>query len=57
MQFKFKNITYECSKEQQHKDFLFLLETKDWVTLSNRITNQLKWGFLLGHVPELKVIK
>lgn len=53
-QFHFKGKTYECigeDKEFQIKQFNYCIEIQDWVTLKNRITNQLKWG------PNIKEIK
>jgi hypothetical protein len=31
----------------QYDQFMYLIETQDWVTLENRIINQLKWGGLI----------
>lgn len=31
----------------QYKQYMYLIEVQDWVTLQNRITNQLKWGGLI----------
>jgi hypothetical protein len=35
------------SLEGQYFQFMHLIETQDWVTLENRIINQLKWGGLI----------
>jgi hypothetical protein len=46
-QFKYKGKTYECIGENKDFDieqFKFIIETRDWVTMGNRIINQLKWG-------------
>ena len=53
-QFQFKGKTYECiglDKEFQIIQFKYCIEVYDWITLKNRITNQLKW-----HGPSLKEI-
>ena len=53
LQFKFLGVTYECigeGKEWQFEQLLFALSTGDYLTLKNRIANQLKWG------PYLKII-
>jgi hypothetical protein len=54
--YTFKGITYELVddkrdkrvgwKEQVIRDFLHCEETKDWVTIKNRISNGLMWGWL-----------
>ena len=49
--YTFKGITYEIIEEPQRAnqllvDFLWCEETKDWVTIKNRITNGLLWGWL-----------
>ena len=49
--YTFKGITYEIIEEPQRsnqllRDFLHCEETKDWVTIKNRITNGLLWGWL-----------
>jgi hypothetical protein len=31
----------------QYDQFMYLIKVQDWVTLENRITNQLKWGGLI----------
>lgn len=31
----------------QYSQFIYLIQTQDWVTLENRIINQLKWGGLI----------
>lgn len=52
--FEFGGKTYECigeDKEFQIKQFKYAIETKQWQTVKNRITNQLLWG------PNLKEIK
>ena len=46
-QFKYRGKTYECIGENKDFDieqFKFIIETRDWVTMGNRIINQLKWG-------------
>jgi len=45
--FKFKGKTYECIGEEKEFDieqFQILIKDKDWITINNRIVNQLKWG-------------
>lgn len=52
--FEFGGKTYECigeDKDFQIKQFKYAIETKQWQTVKNRITNQLLWG------PNLKEIK
>jgi len=63
-QFQYRGKTYECidedevsiqpglnpSRDFQIGQFKFIIETQDWVTMENRIVNQLKWG------PSLKLI-
>jgi hypothetical protein len=52
--FEFGGKTYECigeDKDFQIKQFRYAIETKQWQTVKNRITNQLLWG------PNLKEIK
>lgn len=46
-QFKFRNKVYECigeDKDFQIKQFRFAIKDKQWLTVKNRIINQLKWG-------------
>lgn len=53
-QFRFKNKVYECigeDKDWQIEQFRFAIKDKQWVTIKNRIINQLKW-----HGPSLKEI-
>ena len=53
-QFKFRNKVYECigeDKDWQIEQFRFAIKDKQWVTVKNRIINQLKW-----HGPSLKEI-
>jgi hypothetical protein len=53
-QFTFKGIIYECigeDKDWQVEQFKFAIKDKQWVTMKNRITNQLLWG------PNIKVVK
>ena len=53
-QFKFKNKVYECigeDKDWQITQFRFAIKDKQWVTLNNRINNQLLWG------PNIKEVK
>jgi hypothetical protein len=57
--FSFKGKTYQLdpkfmdesmpitSLEGQYEQFMFIIKTQDWVTLENRIINQLKWGGLI----------
>ena len=45
-QFTYKGKTYECIGENKDFDieqFRFAIKDKQWVTVQNRITNQLKW--------------
>jgi hypothetical protein len=52
-QFKYRGKTYECiddDRDFQIGQFKFIIKTQDWVTMENRIVNQLKWG------PSLKII-
>jgi hypothetical protein len=52
--FEFGGKTYECigeDKDFQIRQFKYAIETKQWQTVKNRITNQLIWG------PNLKEIK
>jgi hypothetical protein len=35
------------SLEGQYEQFMYIIKTQDWVTLENRIINQLKWGGLI----------
>ena len=54
-QFKFKNKVYECigeDREWQIEQFRFAIKDRQWVTVKNRIINQLKW-----HGPSLREIK
>ncbi len=55
--FRFKNKIYQLtdkweetclndSKDFQMEQFEFMLQTKDYLTLKNRIINQLKFGYL-----------
>ena len=46
-QFTFKGKTYECigeDRDWQIIQFRFAIKDKQWITVSNRIINQLKWG-------------
>lgn len=46
-QFTFEGKTYECigeDKDFQIRQFKFAIEDGQWVTIKNRIINQLKWG-------------
>jgi len=57
--FSFKGKTYQLdpkfmdesmpitSLEGQYDQFMYLIKVQDWITLENRITNQLKWGGLI----------
>ena len=57
--FSFKGKTYQLdskfmdesmlntSLEFQYFQFMHLIKAQDWVTLENRIINQLKWGGLI----------
>jgi hypothetical protein len=52
--FTFQNKVYECIGEDrdfQIKQFRYAIEIGDWMTVKNRIINQLMWG------PRLKEIK
>ena len=52
--FQYKGIRYECIGETREFDirqFRFAIEDKQWTTIKNRITNQLKWG------PNIRVVK
>ena len=54
-QFKFKNKVYECigeDREWEIEQFRFAIKDRQWVTVKNRIINQLKW-----HGPSLREIK
>ena len=45
--FEFRGKRYECIGENRDFDirqFNFAIEEKQWVTIKNRIVNQLKWG-------------
>jgi len=45
-QFNFKGKTYECTgedKDLQIRNFNHCIETRDWITIKNRVNNQLKW--------------
>lgn len=59
-QFKYKGKPYECigdDKDFQIEQFKFLLETRDYITLKNRIINQRDaWKCLIeiDNVPEVK---
>lgn len=45
---KFMDEDYPItSLEGQYEQFMHLIKVKDWVTLNNRIINQLKWGGLI----------
>lgn len=51
--FQNRGKTYECigdDKEFQITQFRFCIEVGDWVTLNNRVNNQLRFG------PDLKEI-
>jgi hypothetical protein len=53
-QFIFEGKTYECigeDKNWQIEQFRFAIKDRQWVTVKNRIINQLKWG------PNIKIIK
>lgn len=53
-QFTFKGKTYECigeDREFQIRQFRYAIETKQWITVKNRIINQLLWG------PNIKEVK
>lgn len=52
-QFTFKGKTYECigeDREFQIRQFRYAIETKQWVTVKNRLINQLKWGPLVKEI-------
>ncbi len=45
--FEFRGKRYECIGENREFDitqFRFAIKDKQWLTVSNRIINQLKWG-------------
>ena len=45
-QFEYKGNVYECIGEDRDFhicNFNYCIEIQDWVTLKNRITNQLMW--------------
>lgn len=57
MEFEFKNKVYKLtnkweetcvndSKEFQLQQFQYLLKIRDYITLENRIINQIKFGYL-----------
>ena len=53
-QFTYKGKTYECIGENKDFDieqFRFAIKDKQWVTVQNRITNQLKW---YSNIKEIK---
>ena len=53
-QFRFKKKVYECigeDRDWQITQFRFAIKDRQWVTVKNRIINQLKWG------PNIKEIK
>jgi hypothetical protein len=53
-QFTYKGKTYECIGENKDFDieqFRFALKDKQWVTVQNRIINQLKW---YSNIKEIK---
>jgi hypothetical protein len=59
MEFNFKGKIYQVDKEYwvgdmpntsiefQYDQFMHLIQTQDWITLENRIVNQLRWGGLI----------
>ena len=52
-QFRFRNKVYECigeDRDWQITQFKFAIEDKQWLTVSNRIINQLKWGPLIKEI-------
>ncbi len=52
--FEFRGKRYECIGENREFDieqFRFAIKDKQWLTVSNRIINQLKWG------PNIREIK
>jgi hypothetical protein len=53
-QFEFNGKVYECigeDKDWQITQFRFAIKDQQWVTLNNRINNQLLWG------PNIKEVK
>ena len=45
-QFKYKGKDYECTgddKDLQIRNFNHCIEIRDWMTMENRINNQLRW--------------
>lgn len=54
-QFKYRGKIYECigeDREFQIEQFKFLLETRDYITLQNRIINQMSAWECLKEVNE-----
>ena len=52
-QFRFKNKVYGCigkDRDWQIIQFRFAIKDKQWITVSNRIINQLKWGPLIKEI-------
>ena len=43
---KWEETCLNDSKDFQMEQFEFMLQTKDYLTLKNRIVNQLKFGYL-----------
>ena len=52
--FKYRGKIYECigeDKDFQIMQFRFAIKDKQWVTMKNRIVNQMRFG------PDLKIIE
>ena len=55
-QFSYRGKIYECvgdDKEFQIHNFKFAIEDKQWTTVENRITNQLKFGPVLIEIKNI----
>lgn len=55
-QFNYKGKVYECigdDREFQIFNFKFAIEDKQWVTVENRITNQLKFGPVIREIKNV----
>ena len=51
--FEYGGKRYECIGENREFDitqFRFAIKDRQWVTIKNRITNQLKWG------PNIRIV-
>jgi hypothetical protein len=55
-QFNYKGKVYECigdDREFQIFNFKFAIEDKQWVTVENRIINQLKFGPVIREIKNV----